>query len=145
MAFIVEIFRSPQIKLTGVDMRMSGKTWETLQALAQEAGWRPAGTIKPPHWEGDYFIYKGQDQFVNDYKPAYPESKMVTAEDALAMATALENVKAKMISDQEAIEVKGPVILNEKLGAFRSDIEVAYLEKFIDYIKKDAFEFWWDD
>lgn len=146
MAFIVEIFREPGIRTNGIDMRITGSTWDKLLKIAKSEGWEPMGTVMSLE------TITSPENFRNDYNPGYPDSKRVSAEDAKNMAKALRKVKQRMDSGEVTVEVKGPVIFvdsdSSSTGSnslFIPGISPEFLEKFIKYIEFDAFEFWWDD
>lgn len=145
MAFIVEIFRVPGIKTNGIDMSITGSVWDKLLALAKSEGWEPMGTVMGPE-SGN-----SPGRFRNDYEPDYPDSKRVSAEDAKNMAKTLRKIKQKMDAGELSVEVKGPVIFVDSDSSSGSNslhipgISPEFLEKFIQYIEFDAFEFWWDD
>ena len=146
MAFIVEIFRVPGIKTNGIDMSITDSTWEKLLEIAKSEGWEPMGTVMGPESGND------AHRFINNYDPDYPDSKRVSAEDAKNMAKALRKVKQRMDAGELSVEVKGPVIFVDSDSSSTGSnslhipgISPEFLEKFIQYIEFDAFEFWWDD
>jgi hypothetical protein len=61
----------------GRDFRLNVSGWGAALRTAKANGWKPAGTVldEEPGWDGDYYTNDGQ---------------YVTAEDALAMAQALD-------------------------------------------------------
>ncbi|MBL7901005.1 MAG: hypothetical protein JNK73_03345 [Bacteroidia bacterium] len=116
--------------------------WYKLISSAQEEGWLPQGTVCPPESE--------LNGFKNDYKPDYPDSKMVTAEDAKNWAAALKNVRRKMQTDEKSYQVKGPILFREAdaepgAGIFLPNFTIQIVDDFISYISKGEFFFWWDD
>ena len=146
MAFIVEIFRVPGIKTNGIDMRIHGSIWDKLLDLAKSKGWEPMGTVMGPESGND------AHRFINNYDPDYPDSKRVTAEDAKNMAKALRKVIQRMDAGELSVEVKGPLIFvdSDSSSSGINSLHIPgftpeFLEKFIQYIEFDAFEFWWDD
>ncbi|MFZ4591876.1 MAG: hypothetical protein ACOYN6_12815 [Ignavibacteria bacterium] len=146
MAFIVEIFRVPGIRTNGIDMKFHGSTWSKLLEIAESEGWEPMGTVMGPESGND------AHRFINNYDPDYPDSKRVSAEDAKNMAKALRKVKQRMDAGELSVEVKGPVIFVDSDSSSTGSnvlvipgISPEFLEKFIQYIEFDAFEFWWDD
>jgi hypothetical protein len=140
MALIVEVFRSPQIKQTGVDLRFHSKTWQALLDAAKAEGWQPAGTVMPS--DSKYLDFK------DDYEPDYPYVKMITAPDAENLAAALEKV-AEKISRQKLEENSiGPTIIKESeagISTVTATLNSKELDQFIAYCRQGAFEFWWDD
>ena len=75
----------------GYDLRRKGDvisvsqfTWIRAYALAIEAGWEPAGTLPPAHWQKKYGPWAG----VYDSN----DGQRVAAGDAVKMAAALESM-----------------------------------------------------
>jgi hypothetical protein len=143
MAFIVEVFRAYSEKPNSVDFSIHYKIWDQLLEEAKKEGWKPSGTIKPD--------YSDNPIFKNDYIPDYPDSKIISAEDALHLADALSIVLKRMKGQKvKRVSVKGPAIIRDDITAgtptlSTPDFDIAFLESFIPYLKLGAFDFWWDD
>lgn len=142
MAFIVEIFRKVNGKNTGIDLNIHASVWEALISNAKEEGWVPLGTIKPANNE--------DVDFVNDYMPDYPDAKVVGAEDATHWAKALLKVRTKMVKNPEGYKITGPVIIREEdseasPGFFIPNLSLHAFDRFIAYISRGEFYFWWED
>jgi hypothetical protein len=142
LAFIVEIFRKVNNKNTGIDLEIHASVWDKLLEFAEKEGWQPLGTVCPPESE--------LNGFKNNYRPDYPDSKMVTAQDAINWAVALTKVRQKLITNPTEYQVKGPIIIREEdaepgPGLFLPTFNLQVLDRFITYITLGEFFFWWDD
>ena len=140
MTFIVEIFRVPV--QDDIDFRVHDRDWKNLLAIAQQEGWKPAGTVQPP---GSLVT-----PFSTDYRPDYDDSKVITKEDALNLSKALESALAKIRKGEVSLEQEGPVILKEdsidnKVVISAPGITEDFLANFIAYLKQGEFHFWWDE
>jgi hypothetical protein len=141
MACVVEIFRGSKIKESGVDFSLHYHVWDYLLEEAQKEGWDPMGTEKP-------FDQKF-DNFVNDYRPSYPASKVITSKDASHFAEALKKIMDKSFRDQTIIHLHGPTIIRESTwehdaGVFYTKISLEFMSDFIAYLEEGECEFWWD-
>ena len=68
---------------TGSVYAFTEEGWLQLLALAREYGWNPQGTQSPPEREDTHWV--------NDYLP--PRYRIVSADDAAHLASALENAE----------------------------------------------------
>lgn len=140
MTFIVEVFRVPANG--NIDFSIHFKVWERLLKIAEQEGWKPAGTLQPA---GSKLT-----PFTSDYEPDYDDSKVVTKEDALNLSRALESILAKMRNGEYSPKQEGPVILkedtiNNEVMISEPNITEDLLTKLITYLKQGEFHFWWDE
>lgn len=137
MAFIVEVFRANSQKPNTVDFNIHFKIWEQLLDEGRKAGWKPLGTVKPDKL--DYPSFK------NDYNPDYPDSKIVSAEDAQNWARAL-SASIETIDLNSAV---GPAIIRDEISKeptiVAAGLDIDFVKNFIDYLKLGEFQFWWDN
>ena len=142
MACVVEIFRGSKIKESGVDFSLHYHVWDYLLEEAQKEGWEPMGTEKPSDQK---FV-----NFVNNYQPSYPASKVIASEDASHFAKALKKIRDKSFKNQSIIYLQGPTIIRESTwehdaGIFSPEISLELMNELIAYLEEDEeCEFWWD-
>lgn len=77
----------------GYRAHLSGGAWSKALNLAVAYGWTPAGTLTPPHWQDPGFMEDAGWKVIPEWDGGYNtnDGQLVTAEDAKALADALEN------------------------------------------------------
>lgn len=117
---------SSTLKRRGDHFRWKFDAWETVLQLAEEHGWKPAGTqpprgIRKAGWDAADYVSCSRQQ--------------VTADDASAMAAALAKALTKISSNPNKRPPRGASPgLKEFWGWSREG-----LEDFTDYCKRGAF------
>lgn len=112
-------------------------TWARAYAFAIEGGWNPQGTLPPKHlsenekaeWSGTYDS---------------TDNQIMTAEDALAMAIALEKM-LKTLGDPGAKAERGPALwggYDQPRDYFSPEGKRKMLEALILFLKGGACELW---
>lgn len=125
-----------------------GDVWDDLIKFGKAYGWEPMGTRPSPNSE-EYWEKNGG--YEENYKPDDGFTKMVTGEDALNWARALEKVLGGLENGTLKPEEKHmPVLIRE--GMTKEEYDLAncpfgekLLRDFITFLRKGPFMFAWDD
>jgi hypothetical protein len=126
-----------------------GSVWDRLLKIGEENGWQPMGTL-PENPNSEHWGNMGEDK--HNYTPIdYLRVKIFLAEDASALADALERFLNKLSSGEAVLNATDkPLLLKDgmtKEGFFAAnrDLSPQLFEEFIAFLRKGKFGFAWDD
>lgn len=149
MVFIVEMAHRAPRETDSREFSCGKATWEQLLALGKTFGWKPHGVVP------DSKAMATNPEYMKFFRPNYePDEwaycKMITAEDANALADALQRAADAIRSNKiELYEKKQPLLLRD--GMTPEELSTAnappseVLHEFIRFLRNGEFVFAWDD
>ena len=149
MVFIVEMAHRAPRESEFREFSCGKATWEQLLSLGKTFGWKPRGVVPDPK------AMSTNPEYMKFFRPNYgPDEwaycKMFTAEDAAALADALQHAAEALRKGNVALlEKKGPILLRdnmtpEELSAANA-LPSQTLNDFIRFLRHGEFVFAWDD
>jgi hypothetical protein len=122
--------------------RCSINVWDEALEVARQHGWQPMGTSPAPSWKE---LWQKDGGFPGDYE-SDDYGKMISARDASALADALELAAQLGLPAPRT----GAVLLQEGETAeehrwANTPFSPAFAEKFVSFLRKGEFSFYWDD
>jgi hypothetical protein len=119
----------------------SASTWKRALETALQAGWKPYGMAPDPAWNDQW---DGHGKFNPDYE-CDEWGKLVSAEDAAALANALERSPRHLPQP-----VKAPILIREgmtqqEFGRAKATLDSDFLIEFIRFLRKGGCSFFWDE
>jgi hypothetical protein len=118
------------------------RVWDQALGVARQHGWQPMGTSPARFWEE---LWEKHGSFPGDYE-SYDYGKMISAQDASALADALELAAQQGLSAPQT----GPILLREGMTAqehrwANNPLGSDFVKEFIAFLRKGEFSFYWDD